>query len=188
MVNRYRPMRVCPTIMTRSIISGVLLAWREIMRGKGGRQQRNAENLVLGWGLIALLFRRGAILGSFRKEIGPLVNFIELRGRADAHDSIWQPNGPPRLRAKSIGWLSALARADIRQGNIGHLLGNGIITQRMLVGHETLRVAHLLPLPAHINLKSRELGLVPHLLTARHPVAKVDICLLYTSPSPRDRG
>ena len=66
--------------MTRSIISGVLLAWREIMRGKEGRQQRNAENLVLGWGLIALLFRRGAILGSFRKEICPQANFIELRG------------------------------------------------------------------------------------------------------------
>jgi hypothetical protein len=50
------------------------------MRGKGGRQQRNGENLVLGRGLIAVLFRRGVILGSFRKEISPQVNFIELRG------------------------------------------------------------------------------------------------------------
>ena len=86
-------MRVCPTIMTRSIISGVLLAWREIMRGKEGRQQRNAENLVLGWGLIALLFRRGAILGSFRKEISPLVNFIELRGRVDAEPALASGDG-----------------------------------------------------------------------------------------------
>ena len=63
----------------------------------------------------------------------------------------------------------------IRQGDIGDLFCDGIIAKRVLVRLETLGIVQLLPLPAHVDLKPGELGLVAHFLAARHPVAQIDI-------------